>query len=33
MPPGNDMKGTPDNTIILHWDECRTAWTELPWRD
>jgi hypothetical protein len=27
------MKGTPDNTIILHWDACRTSWTELPWRD
>jgi hypothetical protein len=27
------MKGTPDNTVILHWDECQTAWTELPWRD
>ena len=27
------MKGTPENTVILHWDECRTAWTKLPWRD
>jgi hypothetical protein len=27
------MPGTPDNTVILHWDECRTAWTKLPWRD
>jgi len=27
------MKGTPDNTVILHWDECQTAWVELPWRD
>jgi hypothetical protein len=27
------MKGTPDNTVILHWDECQTAWMELPWRD
>lgn len=27
------MKGTPENTVILHWDECQTAWAELPWRD
>jgi hypothetical protein len=27
------MKGTPDNTVILHWDECRTSWAELSWRD
>ena len=27
------MKGTPDNTVILHWDECQTLWTELPWQD
>ena len=27
------MQGTPDNTFILHWDECRTSWTELYWRD
>ena len=27
------MKGTPDNTVILHWDECRTSWTPLSWRD
>ncbi len=33
MPPRDDMKGTPDNTIILHWDEGRTSWAELPWRD
>ena len=26
-------QGTPDKTVILHWDECRTAWAELPWRD
>jgi len=31
--PGETMKGTPDNTVILHWDECQTAWAELPWRD
>ena len=27
------MKGTPENTVILHWDECHTAWMELPWRE
>ena len=27
------MKGTPENTVILHWDECQTAWAQLPWRD
>jgi len=27
------MKGTPDNTVILHWDERQTAWAELPRRD
>src|ERR1700736_1545149 len=27
------MQGTPDNTVILHWDECQTSWTELSWRD
>ena len=27
------MKGTPDNTVILHWDERQTAWAELSWRD
>src|SRR5256885_5396532 len=31
--PGERMKGTPDNTVILHWNECQTAWMELPWRD
>src|SRR6516162_275501 len=31
--PGETMKGTPDNTVILHWDECQTAWAELLWRD
>ena len=24
---------SPDNTIILHWDECRTSWAELSWQD
>ena len=23
----------PDNTVILHWDECRTSWRELSWQD
>jgi hypothetical protein len=23
----------PDNTVILHWDECRTSWAELSWHD
>ncbi len=27
------MTGTPDNTVILHWDEDHGAWAELPWRD
>ena len=27
------MTGTPDNTVIQHWDECRTSWGELSWRD
>jgi hypothetical protein len=27
------MPGTPDNTVILHWDEYRAAWGRLPWRD
>src|SRR5206468_849736 len=26
-------QGTPEKTVILHWDEDRTAWAELPWRD
>jgi hypothetical protein len=25
------MTGSPDNTVILHWDECRSSWAELPW--
>jgi len=24
---------TPDNTVILHWDECGTTWAKLSWRD
>src|SRR5688572_17269892 len=27
------MTGTPDNTVILHWDECRASWQQLSWRD
>jgi hypothetical protein len=27
------MKGTPENTVILHWEECRSEWIELPWPD
>jgi hypothetical protein len=27
------MTGTPDNTVILHWDECRSSWAQLSWRD
>jgi hypothetical protein len=27
------MKGTPQNTVILHWDEGRAAWARLSWRD
>ena len=27
------MKGTPDNTVILHWDAGGDAWAQLPWRD
>jgi hypothetical protein len=27
------MPGTPDNTTILHWDECRSEWEKLSWRD
>jgi hypothetical protein len=27
------MKGTPDNTVILHWDECRMSWAKLSWHD
>ena len=27
------VSGTPDNTVILHWDEDRSAWARLSWRD
>ena len=27
------MNGTPDNTVILHWEEGQAVWTQLPWRD
>ena len=27
------MKGTPENTVILHWDANVDAWAQLPWRD
>src|SRR5262245_11370173 len=27
------MRGTPDNTVILHWDEVETRWAVLSWRD
>ena len=27
------MKGTPENTVILHWQECSAAWAQLSWRD
>jgi hypothetical protein len=27
------MAGTPENTVILHWDECGAAWSRLSWRD
>ena len=27
------MNGTPENTVILHWDECRATWHQLAWRD
>jgi hypothetical protein len=27
------MKGTPENTVILHWDASVDAWAQLPWRD
>ena len=26
------MKGTPDKTVILHWDENRMSWAKLSWR-
>jgi hypothetical protein len=27
------MKATPDNTVVLHWDEGVAAWSRLSWRD
>ena len=27
------MKGTPDKTVILHWDEYGMSWAKLSWRD
>jgi hypothetical protein len=27
------MRGTPDNTVILHWDKCLATWAKLSWRD
>jgi len=27
------MKGTPENTVILHWDASGDAWAQLPWPD
>jgi len=27
------MQGTPDKTVILHWEECRSAWAEISWQD
>jgi hypothetical protein len=27
------MPATPDNTVILHWNECGTAWAKLSWHD
>jgi hypothetical protein len=27
------MKGPPDNTVILHWDECGMSWGKLSWHD
>jgi hypothetical protein len=27
------MQRTPKNTVILHWEEHQSEWTELPWRD
>jgi hypothetical protein len=29
----NPMAGTPDSTVILHWDKCEAVWAELSWRD
>jgi hypothetical protein len=30
---GMTVRGTPESTVILHWDECRAAWAELSWVD
>jgi hypothetical protein len=27
------MSGTPDSTVILHWDQYRAVWAELSWHD
>jgi hypothetical protein len=27
------MRGTPDKTVVLHWDEIETTWDELSWGD
>jgi hypothetical protein len=27
------MKGTPEKTVILHWDEYQTSWATMPWGD
>jgi hypothetical protein len=27
------MAGTPDSTVILHWNECGALWAKLSWRD
>jgi len=27
------MQGRPDNTVILHWEQCRTSWTKMTWHD
>src|SRR5207245_8229830 len=29
----NPMAGTPESTVILHWDKCEAVWAELSWRD
>jgi hypothetical protein len=27
------MTGTPENTVILHWEESQAAWEPLPWQE
>jgi hypothetical protein len=27
------MTGSPDTTVILHWQQVGASWVELPWRD